>query len=113
VKKIFLAIVITALLTWEISSVFRGLHTATERLWLISAIKAPGRMAIDDIQASMGAGQYKLAEAKLQALKDTWQRFDHGPDSSSGPGIGDIMVTFSKLDSDYATNNAKPPPTLH
>ena len=68
---------------------------------MMSSIKAPGRMALREIQADMNAGRHALAKAKMDAFVNTWQRFESGPDSCSGSGIGDIMVTFSKLD----TNN--------
>ena len=106
-KKTFLVIILTALLTWITFSVIHAMHTAVERLWLVSRVKVPGKMAIADIQATMNAGQYKLASAKLQALRDTWEGFNGGPDSFSGRGIGDIMVVFSKLDADHATNNSQ------
>jgi hypothetical protein len=112
-KKTFLVTIVTALLTWITFSVFQSLHKGVERLWLVSAIKVPGNKAIADIQSNMNEGRYKLAAAKLQALKDTWQRFDTGPDSFSGRGIGDIMVTFSKLDTDYATNIPEQNPSTH
>jgi hypothetical protein len=96
--KTFLMVAVTVAVTWIIASVVHGVHTGTERLWLISAVKAPGRMALGEIQADMNAGRYQLAKAKIDLLVDTWQRFDSGPDSNRGLGIGDIMVVFSKLD---------------
>jgi hypothetical protein len=99
--KTFLVIVATAIITWIAASVVHGVQTSTERLWLVSAVKTPGRMALGEIQADMNAGQYRLAKAKIDVFLETWQRFDSGPDSFDGRGIGDIMVAFSKLD----TNN--------
>ena len=92
--KTALTILITAAVTWIAVSFFHGVRTGTERLWLISAIKVPGRMAISEIQADMNAGRFDLAKAKLQAFADTWQRFDRGPDSFGGLGIGDVMVSL-------------------
>ena len=100
--KTFFVIVITAAITWVAVSIIHGVRIGAERLWLVSAIKAPGRMALGEIQADMNAERYALAKAKIDALMSTWQRFDSGPDSFRGSGIGDIMVTFSKLD----TNNS-------
>ena len=65
---------------------------------MVSSIKAPGRWALREIQADMNAGRHDLAKAKIDAFVTTWQRFESGPDSCRGSGIGDIMVTFSKLD---------------
>jgi hypothetical protein len=105
--KIFLTIIITAVLTWFAFSLIQSVRTGVERLWLISAVKVPGRMAIEDIQKDMNEGRYDIAKAKLQIFMDTWQRFDRGPDSNSGRGIGDIMVAFSKIDTNQAINNPK------
>lgn len=102
--KTFVVIVITAAVTWITFGVVQGIRTGRDRLWLISAIKAPGRMALRDIQADMNAGRYALAKAKIDVFMNTWQRFDSGPDSFSGSGIGDIMVAFSKLDTNGNSN---------
>jgi hypothetical protein len=104
--KTFLIIVATAAITWFGFSVVHSLRTGVERLWMISAVKAPGGMALREIQSDMNAGRYETAKAKIDAFADTWQRFNSGPDSCSGLGIGDIMVRFSNLD----TNNAAAAP---
>ena len=106
--KRFIIIVVTAAITWITVSVIHGLRTGVERLWLISAIKAPGRMALNEIQTDMNAGRYDVAKAKIDVLMTTWQRFDSGPDSFSGPGIGDIMVAFGKLDTNSSSTLARP-----
>lgn len=100
--KTFLVILITSVITSIAICVIHGVRTGAERLWLVSAVKAPGRMALSEIQADMNAGRYALAKGKIDVLMVTWQRFDSGPDSFRGSGIGDIMVAFSKLD----TNNS-------
>ena len=48
--KTFIIIVVTAAITWITVGVIHGLRTGVERLWLISAIKAPGRMALIENQ---------------------------------------------------------------
>ena len=106
--KTFLVIVVTATVTWFVASFVHAVQTGTERLWLISAIKVPGHMALADIQADMAAERYQLAKAKIDLLADTWHRFDTGPDSFRGSGIGDIMVTFSKLDTNSTTSKIRP-----
>jgi len=113
--KTFLIIVATAATTWFALSVVHSLRTGVERLWMISAVKAPGGMALREIQSDMNAGRYESAKAKINAFADTWQRFNSGPDSCSGLGIGDILVTFSKLDTngtaaapDGAANRSQP-----
>lgn len=95
--KAFIAIAATAILVWALASVYYGGRTAYDRVWMISAIKAPGRMALGSIQADMHAGRFDVARRKIDAFMQTWQRFDSGPDSCSGLGIGDIMLTFSKI----------------
>ena len=114
--KTFLVTVVTAIVTaattWFVAGTVHGIQTRIDRVWLISAVKAPGRMAIEDIQADMAAERYQLAKAKIDLLADTWHRFDSGPDSfhgsGIGSGIGDIMVTFSKLDTNSATSKIRP-----
>jgi len=100
--KTFLVIVVTAAvtaaITWFAASTVHGVRTGIERLWLMSAVKAPGRMALGEIQADMNAGRYQLAKAKIDVLLNTWQRFDAEPPVFRGAAIGDIMVAFSKLD---------------
>ena len=104
--KTFLVIVVTAVITWITVSIIHGVGTSVERLWLRSAIKAPGQMALTEIQADMQAGHYEAAKGKIDILTNTWQRFDSERDSFKGPGIGDVMVAFSKLDT-----NSSPTPT--
>ena len=104
-KKTFLTIIITALLTWLTCSVIQAGRTGVEHLWLASAIKVPGKMAIAEIQTDMNEGRYDLAKAKLQIFMDTWKRFDSGPDSCSGRGIGDIRMAFLEVDTNYVTGN--------
>lgn len=94
--KTFLAVIIAVVVTWTINSVVHGVRTGTDRLWIVSAVKAPGRMALAGIQADMAAHRYSLARPKVDAFVTAWQRFEAGPDSCRGQGIGDIMVTLSK-----------------
>jgi len=106
--KTFLVIFVTAVVTWIAASVFHGVQSGVEAFWLVSAVKAPGRMALTEIQEDMNAGRYQLAKAKIDVLKDTWQRFDSGPDSFRGLGIGDIMVAFSKIDTNRIVAHPEP-----
>jgi hypothetical protein len=98
--KTFFTIVVTGVVTWIAAAMFHGFRTGTDRLWMVSAMKAPGRMAISDIQADLNAGRYDMAKKKVDALLSTWQRFSSEPNSCRGAGIGDIMVTFSKIAGD-------------
>lgn len=73
--KTFLTVVIAVVVTWVIASVIHGVRTGTDRLWMVSAAKAPGRMALADIQADLDAHRYSVAKAKIDAFVTTWQRF--------------------------------------
>ena len=106
--KTFVIIVVTATITCITVSGIHGVRTCVERLWLIGAIKAPGRMALSEIQTDMNAERYDVAKAKISVLMTTWQRFDSGPDAFSGSGIGDIMVAFGKIDTNNNSTPAKP-----
>lgn len=108
-KKTTLTILVTAVVTWFVFSLVHAVRTGAERLWLISAIKAPGKMAIAEIQMDMREKRYGLANAKLQVLRDTWQEFEQGPDSFHGPGIGDIMVRFSRIENSETNQSALSP----
>ncbi len=62
---------------------------------MISAVKAPGRMALDEIVTELQRGDVASATTKLQILKSEWDRFEK-EDGLSGVGIGNIMVEFSR-----------------
>jgi hypothetical protein len=66
--------------------------------WIIMAIKNPGAMALNEIQADMNAGRYELAKGKIDILQKSWQKFSSGPDSCTGTGLSDIVKTLSALD---------------
>jgi hypothetical protein len=106
--KISFMIVVTVVITWFIASTVHGIQTGAERLWLMSAVKAPGRMALGEIQADINARRYELAKAKIDILVDTWQRFDSEPPTFRGPAIGDIMVAFSKVDTNSIVFHPEP-----
>ena len=71
------------------------MRRSVEKLWLISAVKAPGRMALDEIVTELQRGDVASATTKLQILKSEWDRFEK-EDELSGVGIGNIMVEFSR-----------------
>jgi hypothetical protein len=110
--KIFITIVVTAIVTWMIAGVLNSVQKGADKLWLVSAIKAPGRMALQDIQADLNSEHYELAKAKVDVLVQTWQRFDSGPDSFRGLGIGDVMVAFSKLETNSTATSITEPNQL-
>lgn len=96
--KTFLVIAVTVVITWIVFSVVYAVRTSAEAVWMISAVKVPGQMALKEIQTDMHAGRYEIAKAKIDEFAATWQKFNSGPDSSSGPGIGNVMVAFSNIE---------------
>lgn len=110
-KRTVIAILATAFITsvccYLVGSVLRG----AQKLWLISAVKAPGRMALDAIDADLRAGRLETAKSKFAALRKHWSTFDRDPEFE-GQGIGDIMVAFAQIDAaaepDRAAAQAQP-----
>jgi hypothetical protein len=107
--KMLAAILATAAATWIAATLYHGTFEGAQRLWLVSAIKVPGTMAIAEIQGDLRAGRYEIAKAKIDALMVTWQRFAADADSFSGAGIGDIMQVLSKVEvNDPSTSSSNP-----
>jgi hypothetical protein len=102
-KRTVITILITALVTSLCWSVVGGLLRGVEGLWLVSAVKAPGRMALDVIEDDIQSGRLELAKARIAALRRHWEAFEreHG---FRGEAIGNIMVTFGQIDSAAETN---------
>ena len=94
-KRTIAIIAITTAITSLCWSIVTGARRGVEELWLISAVKAPGRMALDKIAADLQHGNIDAASTKLQILRSEWERFEKevGP---SGAGIGNVMVEFSR-----------------
>jgi len=105
-KRTFVTILITVMVTsfcWYFAT---GLRRSVERLWLMSAVKAPGRMALGEIEADLLGGRSDVAKAKIAALKKQWDVFE-SEEGFSGQAIGNIMVTFAQID-DAAGATKKP-----
>ena len=107
-KRTILTILITCLATslcWHfVGSLRRGI----EGLWLMSAVKAPGRMALDSIEADLQAGRLEIAKSKLAALRKQWSVFE-SEGGFRGEAIGNITVTFSQIDIAAETNKIAEP----
>ncbi|MFM2081435.1 MAG: hypothetical protein RL380_126 [Verrucomicrobiota bacterium] len=103
--KTFLTIVATALVTWFVCSVTSAVKINVERLWFISAVKAPGRMAFDEIQNDFSQGRDAMAKAKFELFRTEWARFNLET-NFHGEAIGSIMVKFGKLE---RANSGNPP----
>ena len=95
-KKILIAIAITAAVTSLCWHITEGMRIGIERLWLMSAVKAPGLMALEEIDTDLQRGNVAVATAKLQILIAEWRRFRE-ENTLSGAGIGNIMVEFSHI----------------
>jgi hypothetical protein len=99
VKGRAFTIVVTAAVTSILWYGWHALHTVGNRIehvWLVSAVKVPGRMALDTIQADLEAGRYDVVKLEVEALRKHWAVFSADEDDR-GPGIGNIMTDFSKL----------------
>ena len=94
-KRIIIAIAVAVAITSLCWSIATGMRRGVEKLWLISAVKAPGRMALDEISTDLQRGDVATATTKLQILRSEWDRFEK-EDGLSGAGIGNIMVEFSR-----------------
>jgi hypothetical protein len=71
----------------------------------MSAVKAPGRMALDSLDADLQAGRVEIAKSKLAVLQKQWSVFE-SEGGFGGQAIGDIMVAFSQIDIAAETNKA-------
>jgi|WetSurMetagenome_2_1015567.scaffolds.fasta_scaffold809766_1 hypothetical protein len=107
-KRTVITILLTALVTSLCWYVVGGLLRGVEGLWLMSAIKAPGRMALDVIEADLQAGRLQVAKAKMAALRRHWEAFEREA-GFRGQAIGNIMVTFGQIDSAAETNKEAEP----
>ena len=98
-RRRLLTITITAAVTsifWYGWHVLNAVGNRIEHVWLVSSVKAPGRMALDTIQADLEAGRYEVVKSEVEVLRKQWAVFSADEDDR-GPGIGDIMIDFSKL----------------
>jgi hypothetical protein len=73
----------------------------------MSAVKAPGRMALGEVEADLRAGHFEVANAKIAALKKQWAVFENEA-GFSGQAIGNIMVIFGQIDSAPETSKTNP-----
>ncbi len=63
----------------------------------MSAVKAPGRMALGEIEADLFAGRSDTAKMKIAALRKQWAVFESETEFR-GQAIGNIMVTFGRIE---------------
>lgn len=98
IGKIILTAVISCVVTsivWYAAMRFgEALHAAT----LLSAVKAPGRMALEQIQQDLDSGNYDMAKAHLSILRESWKRFEAERGLMVNEGIGNIMVEFRDME---------------
>jgi len=74
----------------------------------MSAVKAPNRMALEDITRNFANGRDAAAKAKSGALSREGAAFENEP-GRGGCGTGDILVVFSRLDREIATGRPAEP----
>lgn len=92
-KKMLITIAITSAITSQCWYIAMGMRVAYDQTWLISAVKAPGRVALEEIETDLRHGNIADASKKLQILKAEWKRFEES--DGIGSGIGNIMVEFT------------------
>jgi hypothetical protein len=95
--KTFLTITATVFVTWFVCSLTSAVKINVERLWFISAVKAPGRMAFDEIHNDFAQGRDATAKAKLELFRTEWARFNLET-NFHGEAIGSIMIKFGELE---------------
>ena len=102
-RRTVITILVTALVTSFCWYVVGGLRRGVEGLWLMSAVKVPGQMALGEIEADVRAGRLEIVKSKIGALRSQWAVFK-GEDGFRGQAIGNILVTFGQIDSLAETN---------
>lgn len=102
-RRTFITILISVLLTSLCWYVVGALRRGVEGFWLMSAVKAPGEMALEEIEADLQAGRLEVAKTKIAALKRQWTLFN-SEDGFKGKAIGNIMLIFGQIDSAAETN---------
>jgi hypothetical protein len=95
-KRTIGTVAITFLVTSALWHLGTGLRKSFEVTWLLSAVKAPGRMALYVVYNDLQAGNLELAKAHLEVLRESWARFE-GEEGYVGNGIGNIMVEFRDM----------------
>ena len=108
-KKNMMLVLITAIsvsVCWYFAIKYRDrIHT----VWLLSSVKAPGRMALNAIKEDFDRGDHIAAQNKVIILHRIWQRFQsQSDDEMSGVGIGDVMEEFSKVEALGTSRQDKP-----
>ena len=107
-KRTILTILIACLVTSLCWHVAESLRRDIEGLWFMSAVKAPGRMALDSIETDLQAGRIEIAKSKVASLRKQWSVFESEA-GFRGEAIGNIMVTFSKIDIASEANTVAEP----
>ena len=105
-KKTLVTIIVTAIVTSIFWHVVTSVRRAVDAMWLESAVKAPGRMAFDEILDDLAAGRHEAARAKLDVLRTQWRRFE-SEDDFRGEGIGNILLEFPGLPNGEAEESAE------
>ena len=59
-------------------------------------VQAPGRKALDEIQADLNSGRYETAQAKVTALRNHWAIFE--AQGLRGQALERVMLTFAEIE---------------
>jgi hypothetical protein len=107
--KTFLVVVITIAATWIVASHVHEVQSNRERGrehgWFIGRVKAPVRLALQDIRLDINDGKFQLAKAKLDIFIDTWQRVNW---LGHGIGADEILRAFDNADTNSIIAHPEP-----
>jgi hypothetical protein len=107
-KRTWAAVLVTALLTSLCWHAGTSLRSGRDKLWLISAVKVPGNKALDIIAEDMKNHRYDDASRRIEVLRQEWREFDREKEFD-GNAIGNILVQFSRIDLEAATEASRRP----
>lgn len=95
-RQTLVAVAITLVATSACWYVIGSVRRGAEETWLRSAVKAPGRMALDTIHEDLKFGDHYMAIAHLRILRASWAKFE-AEERGVRNGIGDVMVDFRDM----------------
>ena len=114
-KRTWIAVLATALVTSLAWYVFICLRSELNSALLMSGVIAPGRMALKEIADDMEAERLAAADRKIDALRRQWRVFEEecGVEGVATGKImlGNIMLVFADLEEqDESGEKANSPP---
>ena len=74
-----------------------SIRTAIHKLWLISAVKAPTRMALNKIKEEIDRNDIESAKRDFEILRNQWLKFESEPEfGTKAEAMGTIMEKVSE-----------------